>query len=186
MHRDDSDLWPRVELEIDLSPPTRGQRSLSSRCITGFIYRAFQVACNLQKRSRDQTDQSAGLIDGTCCSCIAVRALQATWQWAAEAVTWSNWPISWLDSLSLITWLLLQLIAQLQATWKARYRAFQVACNLQKRHVTKLTNQMAWLLWFDHVTASAAHCPVASILKSTVVSSPATPPKNRRGESLGS
>ena len=24
------------KLEIDLSPPTRGQRSLSSRCITGF------------------------------------------------------------------------------------------------------------------------------------------------------
>ena len=26
------------------------------------IYRAFQVACTLQKRSRDQTDQSAGLV----------------------------------------------------------------------------------------------------------------------------
>ena len=26
-----------LKLEIDLSPPTRGQRSLSSRCITGFV-----------------------------------------------------------------------------------------------------------------------------------------------------
>ena len=39
------------------------------------VYRAFQVACNLQKRSRDQTDQSAGLIAWVWshdCSCIGI------------------------------------------------------------------------------------------------------------------
>ena len=32
------------KLEIDLSPPTRGQRSLSSRCITGFDENFVYVA----------------------------------------------------------------------------------------------------------------------------------------------
>ena len=42
----------------------RGQRLNDCREWGGkaLTYRAFQVACNLQKRSRDQTDQSAGLI----------------------------------------------------------------------------------------------------------------------------
>ena len=33
--QDNFDL--KIKLEVDLSPPTRGQRSLSSRCIMEFI-----------------------------------------------------------------------------------------------------------------------------------------------------
>ena len=40
------------KLEIDLSPPMRGQRSLSSRCITGFKSNRDRLSSPCLKRGR--------------------------------------------------------------------------------------------------------------------------------------
>ena len=90
--------------------------------------------------------------------------LLATGQWAAEAVTWSNSSsqASWL--VSLVTWPLLQAASNLKSTVMATV-LFRLLATCRSGHVTKLTNQLAWELEFDHVTA---YCSVASTLKSTV------------------